>query len=183
MRILAICPSIYPDKLSKMMDSFMSTKSENTEIIINNEIKSITSVFNEEFQKRSDYDYYFMCNDDLVFNTELWDTKLANKGKISWGFDGIQNNGLCCFPMIDGDIIRSTGWLQLPSLNRYNGDIVWYFIGKQCEILNYVPEVSITHKWDGCSHPDDNIKDMASFAEWLPWSYRDIKRIKEILNG
>ena len=142
-KILAICPSKYPNKLSKMMDSFLLTRSKYTEIIINYENKSITKIFNETFNSNPDFDFYFMCNDDIIFHTPLWDISLANKGKISHGRDGIQNENLCIFPMIDGDIIRALGWLQLPTLNRYAGDVVWRQIGKECGILNYCKDVII----------------------------------------
>jgi len=183
MRILCICPSKYPKKLSKMMDSFLVTRSNHTNIIVNYELKSITEIFNETFKNNPDYDFYFMCNDDVIFESPLWDLNLANKGKISYGNDGFQKEGLCTFPMIDGDIVRALGWLQMPRLHKYAGDSTWHYIGKQCGILNYCPDVKIIHKWEGCENPNMNIKDMEKFSEWLPWSFRDIARVKEVLNG
>ena len=182
MKVLAICPSIHPEKLEKMMDSFLVTRSKHTEIIINYEVKSITKIFNETFLAHPDYDFYYMCNDDIVFNTPLWDLELAQKGKISWGEDKYQNGNLCTFPMIDGDIVRALGWLQMPKLNKYCGDIIWNFIGKECNILNYCPHVKIEHKWDGCTHPDVNTSDMKVFSEWLPWAFRDIKKVKDAIS-
>lgn len=184
MKILCICPSKYPEKLSKMMDSFITTKSKHTEIIVNHEIKSITKIFNETFESNPDYDFYFLANDDIVFNTPLWDLALANKGKISWGADGIQNSSLCTFPMIDGDIGRALGWLQMPTLEKYCGDIIWNFIGKECNILNYCYEVKITHQWDQ-SQVDrmTHIRDMGEFSKWLPWSFKDLKKVKNAINN
>jgi len=181
MKILCICPSKYPKKLDKMMDSFLITRSKHTKIILNYENKSITSIFNEEFEKHPDYDFYFMANDDILFETPLWDLKLANKCKISYGDDGFQGENLCTFPMIDGDIVRALGWLQMPLLKRYSGDVVWKYIGERCGILNYCKDVIITHKWEGCSDPELNIKDMSNFIRWLPNSYKDIIKIKNHL--
>lgn len=183
-RILVICPSKYPNKLNKMMDSFLTTRSKYTQIIVNYEIKPITKIFNDVFNANPKYDFYFMANDDIIFNTPLWDLALANKGKISWGMDGIQNHALPCFPMIDGNIVRALGWLQLPTLNKYSGDIVWGFIGKECGILQHCPEVFIEHSWnEGQVDRDIHISDMAEFAKWLPWSFRDIRKVREALNG
>lgn len=182
-KILTICPSIYPEKLEKMMDSFLVTRSKYTNIILNHENKSITKIFNETFEKNPDYDFYFMANDDIEFNTPLWDLKLANKGKISYGNDLLQGHNLCTFPMIDGDIVRALGWLQLPTLNRYCGDTSWRFIGKSCDCLSYHGDVLIKHHWSGCSHPDMHKQDMEEFSKWLPWSFRDVKKVKEALNG
>lgn len=184
MRILVICPSKYPDKLSRMMDSFLITRSKSTKIIVNYEEKPITKIFNETFNNNPDYDFYFMANDDIIFNIPLWDLALANKGKISWGSDGIQNQNLCTFPMIDGDIVRALGWLQMPNLDKYCGDTVWNFIGKQCGILNYVPSVSIEHQWhESQVDRDIHVSDMNEFSKWLPWSFRDIQKVKNAINN
>lgn len=183
MKILVICPSIHPDKLEVMMDSFLVTRSKYTNIILNHENKTIAQIFNETFEKNPDYDFYFLANDDIYFSTPLWDLKLANKGKISYGNDLIQGKNLPTFPMIDGDIVRALGWLQLPTLKRYCGDTVWGFIGKSLNILDYHGDVIMKHTWSGASHPDDHVHDMAKFAEWLPWSFKDITKVKGVLDG
>lgn len=181
MKILAICPSIRPDKLAFMMDSFLMTRSEYTDIRINYEPGNITDIFNRTFSAHPDYNFYMMLNDDILFKTENWDIKLANKGKISYGNDLLQGENLCTFPMIDGDIVRSLGWLQMPTLNRYCGDCVWKFIGKQLNILSYHPDVIIEHLWEGAD-ATINTQDMQAFANWLPFSFRDVKKIREALN-
>lgn len=181
MKILAICPSIYPDKLSKMMESFNNTKSEFTDIVVYTEIGSVTEIFNKAFNEHKYYDFYFMCNDDIIFRTDKWDLKLANKGKISYGNDLFQRDNLCSFPMIDGDIVRALGWLQMPKLERYTGDVIWKFMGVQLGILNYVEEVVIEHTWSGCSDPEMNTRDTQNFANWLPFSFRDINKIRSVL--
>lgn len=183
MNILCICPSKYPDKLAAMLDSFTVTRSNYTNIIINYEIKPITKIFNDVFNNNPDYDFYFMANDDIIFNTPLWDMELAVKGKISYGNDLIQGKSLCTFPMIDGDIVRALGWLQMPTLNRYCGDVVWKFIGIQCDILNYCSNVSIEHKWQESQVDQDAHKyDLGEFMKWLSVSHRDINKIRDIIN-
>lgn len=182
MKILCICPSVYPEKLSNMVDSFVKNTSDNTILKINNNThKTITEIFNYEFNKKPDYDFYMMLNDDIIFRTKLWDIFLWNKGKISYGNDNIEGGLKCQFPMIDGDIVRSLGWLQMPTLNKYCGDLVWRFIGEQLNILKYHPSVIIEHLWEGASEVE-NKEDMKRFAEWLPSSHRDINKIKEILD-
>lgn len=179
MRILTVCPTIYPDKFKLMMKSFELTKSKNTDIIPIS-IGSVTEAINAVFKQCPDYDFYHITNDDVEYQTPLWDLKLAKKGKITYGNDLFQGENLCAFPMIDGDIVRALGWLQLPTLNRYCGDVVWKFIGERLDILEYVPDVTIKHLWEG---QDDsvNIQDMGKFAEWLPFAFRDIVKIKEKL--
>lgn len=183
MRILTICPSIYPKKLINMMDSYLSTRSECNSIRVSYENNggNITKIFNDIFTRYHDYDYYHMSNDDVLYKTQDWDLKLARKGKITYGNDLIQGKNLCTFPMIDGDIVRALGWLQMPTLHRYAGDCVWKVIGEHLGILEYVEDVVIEHKWEGAD-AEINQKDMTSFAQWLPWAFRDIKRVREALD-
>lgn len=163
------------------MDSFLMTRSEETSIRIYYEKGNITNIFNKAFQDNPDYDFYHMTNDDVIYNTVNWDLKLAKKGKITYGADVFQNQNLCTFPMIDGDIVRALGWLQMPKLERYAGDVVWKFIGQNLNILEYIPSVSIEHKWEGCSDPSMNIRDMQNFANWLPFSFKDLEKVRKAL--
>lgn len=183
MKILTICPSIYPDKLSRMLDSYYATVSCANLIINSDKNRTVTQVFNDMFKKYPDFDFYHMTNDDVVYKTKNWDIQLAQKGKISYGNDYLQGENLCTFPMIDGDIVRSIGWLQMPTLNRFCGDVTWKFIGEQLGILNYVPLVEIDHKWEGCADLAVNEADMEAFANWIPYSFKDIEKIKKVLNG
>ena len=181
MKILTICPSKYPEKLAYMMDSFLDTRSECNTVRINYEEDSITKIFNKVFEANPDYDFYHMTNDDVIYKTKEWDVKLAQKGKISYGNDLFQGANLCTFPMIDGDIVRALGWLQMPTLERYCGDVVWKFIGEQLNILNYNEDVIIEHKWGGCERPDLNTADMARFAAWLPFAHKELEKIRKVL--
>ncbi len=178
LKTLTIVPSIYPEKLDKMLDSYHRTVCDSCVVITSK--PGVTKAINEIFEKYPHFDYYFLANDDMEFLTKDWDITLVNKGKISYGDDGFQGANLPTFPMIDGDIARAVGWLQLPTLNRYAGDVVWKFIGEQLNILNYVPEVKLKHHWEGAD-PVINKEDMAEFAKWLPYSHKDIERIKGVL--
>lgn len=179
MKILTIVPSIRPHLLEKMLISYYNTVSE-PNIVIDTREGSITGLLNTTFDRHSDADYYHISNDDCIYHTKDWDIKLANKGKISYGDDNFQGENLCTFPMIDGDIVRATGWLQMPKLERYYGDNCWHFMGKHLDIMNYVPDVKIEHKWEG-ANLDIYKSDTQRFAEWLPWSFKDISKIRKIL--
>lgn len=182
MKILTICPSIYPEKLEKMMDGFEITRSKDTELVVVETIGSITKIYNDTFNKYPDYDFYHLTNDDTIYHTPLWDKILANKGKISYGNDMFQGKYMPTFPMIDGDIVRALGWLVLPTLGDKGlyGDNVWQIIGNSLKILNYVPEVIIEHKWNKEGKMLDKLS-MEIFAQWLMNSNKDINKIKEVL--
>lgn len=161
-----------------MMDSFLTTRSESTQIRVYYQVDSITNIFNKAFKDNPDYDFYMPLNDDIIFKTPDWDLKLANKGKISYGTDSVKEGVNGQFLMIDGDIVRALGWLQMPLLHKYAGDVVWRLIGGQLGILEYHPEVVIEHQWGGADS-EVNTKDMAAFASWLPHCHKDINKIRE----
>lgn len=181
MSTLTICPSIRPQHLERMLISYYNTVSE-PNIIIRTELGSITKILNDTFASNPNFDYYHITNDDVVYQTPNWDVKLATKGKISYANDMFQGENLCTFPLIDGNIVRATGWLQMPTLERYYGDNCWHFMGKQLGIMNYAPEVTIKHEWQG-AYFEIYKTDTQKFAEWLPWSFRDIARIKGVLDA
>ena len=175
-KILCICPSIYPKKLITMMDSFLTTRSDNTNIRVNYEIGNITKIINRTFMENDNYDFYHVTNDDCIYKTPEWDLKLAKKGKITYGNDGIPEGINGQFLMIDGDIARAVGWLQMPMLNRYCGDVCWRFIGEQLGILEHIPEVIINHNWEGAD-ANINQEDMAEFSRWLPFAFKDMEHL------
>jgi hypothetical protein len=180
MRILTICPSIYPENLEKMLDTFHLRSSNMNDIIINTDRKSITKIINDTFEKYNDYDFYHITNDDVLYQTTLWDVKLAKKGKITYGTDCIEGALNGQFLMIDGDIARAVGWLQMPTLNRYCGDVCWRFIGQQLGILEHMEDVTITHNWNGADEKV-NKEDIVEFSRWLPFAFKDIEKIRKVL--
>lgn len=181
MKILAVLPTIYPEKMDKMCESMNLTKSKYTDFTFCSE-GTVTEAINIMFNANPDYDFYMILNDDIEFMTPLWDIKLTqNKGNISYGDDLLQGKNLCTFPMLDGDIARAVGWLQLPTLNKFCGDVVWRTIGQSLNILEYHPEVIIKHHWEGCSNDLIHKEDVSAFARWLQVSHKDINKIREAL--
>ncbi len=163
-----------------MLNSFDVTRSIHTQLCLISERGSITKLLNKMFEKYPDFDFYHIANDDCIYHTPLWDTTLAKKGKITYGDDLLQRENLCTFPMIDGDIVRAVGWIQMPTLERYCGDVVWKFMANRLNILEYHPEVIIQHLWDGADAKVNN-KDMEAFAEWLGVCEKDISKVKDAI--
>jgi len=105
----------------------------------------ITTKINNVFRQFNNFPFYHVTNDDFVYRTKGWDETLKNKNKISYGNDLFSN----LFPttsVIDGDICRALGWLQMPSLKHLYGDSVWNVIGHHLNILKYKKEVVIEHE-------------------------------------
>lgn len=208
-RILTICPSYNrPELCSGMIETFHETQQANNTIILGLDISdekitqyqeinkvnkilckagsTVTNVINSIFNQYPDYDFYHITNDDVEYFTKGWDKKFINMAEeyghgIFYANDLFQGENMPTFPCISGEIARAVGWLQMPMLNRYCGDVVWKFIGGQCNCLYYLGNVFIKHGWEGCTHPDIHKLDMAEFATWLKFSQRDINKIKEIV--
>ncbi len=179
-KILTVCPTIRPTLFEDMEESFYDTSSEGN-VLYEVSFGTVTEAINFAFNKFPNFDFYHVTNDDVIYHTKQWDIKLANKGKISYGNDMLQGKDLCTFPMIDGDIVRAVGWLQLPILNKYCGDNVWKFIGEQLNILDYHGDVLLKHKWSGANE-EETKEDMRRFSEWLPWAFKDCNNIRKALN-
>lgn len=205
--ILTLCPTkSRPKECLQMLRSFRETSTEKNHIWLlfnddeNFEIyeecfkyidyhiglnnPTVTQLLNTAYNMTKDYNYVHIANDDVLYLTPGWDTKFKEALKapgIAYGDDLFQGENLCTFPFISKEIVDAVGWVQMPLLEKYSGDVVWKFIGNQLNILKYIPEIIISHQWKGCSDQDLNKKDMNSFAEWLKISHRDIKKINEIL--
>lgn len=107
--------------------------------------RTTTELINLAFIAHPDYDFYCITNDDFVFQTHGWDETLCRKGKICYGNDLCAGDGMPTCPVIDGDIVRAVGWLQLPGLRYMYGDAVWKMIGLKLGIIKYIPQVIIEH--------------------------------------
>lgn len=193
MKILTICPSIRTESLEIMKKSFdLTTKYSDIKIIT--DIGHTTKIINDTFNKYPDYDFYHITNDDVIYKTYAWDIQLANRNKISYGNDLFQGENLCTFPMIDGNIVRALGWLQMPTLEYMYGDMVWMIIGKYSDCLRYIPDVIVEHRHSLVTNIVDEVtkktnsqeqynRDQLSFVKWLAYqSNKDIQKVKEVIN-
>lgn len=165
-----------------------------------------TEIINRAFKQDDDYEFYSVTNDDIIYMTKDWDTKLCVKGKI---YCGVEENALKkygtamarpiephTFPYtscIDGDIVRALGWLQYPKLRHSAGDNIWYWIGRRMNVLFCDESVRYIHRSayfnDGeadetfnKTNAHSNIDDYYVYKDWLKYKcVFDIKKIKEKL--
>jgi len=107
--------------------------------------KTTTELFNNTFILYPNYEFYCLTNDDFVFRTPGWDETLCQKGKICYGNDLLGGQALPTCPVIDGDLVRALGWLQMPGISYMYGDTVWKMIGEKLKNLKYFPDVIIEH--------------------------------------
>ena len=179
--LLTICPSRgRPKELKRMIDSFYQTSKKSDLIVwldeddpelenynfenypVNVYTKprhNITYIYNKIFNDYKNYRYYSCTNDDFVYKTENWDIKLMTTG-IAFGNDLYQGNHYPSTSVINGDIVRTLGWLQLPTLIHLCGDLVWNIIGVNCNCIKYFNDVIIEHitPYNKKCEPDETFK-------------------------
>lgn len=157
---------------------------------------TLTECFNQALCAFPDYSFYHMTNDDVLYQTAGWDNlliaPLKEKCGISYGNDGLQGQNLPTFPMLSGDIVRSVGFLQMPLLTKYCGDVVWQEIGRMAKCLHYIPEVEIEHLHfinnkrdnDDAEFQNTYDRDRMMFANWIANdSIKDIRNVRRVVQG
>lgn len=196
MKILTICPSRRAKEVvMPMVESCWSKAKLEMDLIL---VRSgtVTQAINSCLPLVGQYDYIHITNDDVVYRKMGWDalfcvSALVGSPRIYYGDDLSQGKNLCTFPFISREIIEAVGFIQLPQLERYFGDTVWYHLGLHTGCLRYIPDVVIEHlTWlNGKSKelPDQDIyeKDLMSYSKWLVSGEADllVHKIKGVLNG
>ena len=97
-------------------------------------------------------DIMIMGNDDLVYKTVRWDSKLMarlleldNPYYLSWFNDGINGNRHCAFPVITREWYETLGYFS-PGIFNFGYNDTWvYDIAKRVGKLNYMDEILVEH--------------------------------------
>lgn len=196
MKILTVCPSIRTQMRDEMLDSYLSTKELPGDIVLDNRTNiTITQLINEVYAKNSDYDFYHITNDDVIYRTKGWDAKFVEESKLKgpgvfYGKDLFMDQRLPTFPFISKALVQAVGYLQEPSMIRYYGDTVWASIAKPNNCLFFVPQVVIEHrthfngKAEGQVDEQAYLKDSESFYKWAAiQAIIDIAKVRGVLNA
>lgn len=145
----------------------------------------------------AEYDYFHLTNDDTIYHTKDWDMKFIYTNKLKknfivYGNDLFQGQNLCTFPFISKEIVKCLGWLQMPLLNKYFGDMVWKVVGSQANCLYFTPDVIIEHLHflaNKDTEPTEEFmkeymdiytKDKSNYVKWLINSDDEIQKVREI---
>jgi len=102
--------------------------------------------------KKSLGDIMIMGNDDLVYKTVRWDSKLMaklieldNPYYLTWFNDGINGNRHCAFPVISREWYEALGYFS-PGVFNFGYNDTWvYDIAKRVGKLNYMNEILVEH--------------------------------------
>lgn len=153
---------------------------------------TITNRLNKAYKENSSYHFYHITNDDVIYRTDHWDKKfmaILEKPGIAYGDDLFQRSNLPTFPFISVELLRAIGWIQMPLLNRYCGDLIWKIIGENCNCLFYLGDVVIEHMHQlaGKGKYPVDMKvyaiDQLALSEWLQTAHQDVEKIRKVINA
>ena len=97
-------------------------------------------------------DIMIMGNDDLVYKTIRWDTKLLSRlielndpYVLTWFEDGINGNRHCAFPVISREWYETLGYFS-PGIFNFGYNDTWvYDIAKRVGKLNFMGDILVEH--------------------------------------
>ncbi len=222
---LVICPSRgRPKECKRMVESFLETSNSSTiKLLLDMDDKTLeeyrdtikgvsytigfrkttTELINDHWKFSSDcFKYFSVTNDDFIYRTKNWDTKLINsmipnRGLgIAYGDDLLAGQAIPTTSIISREIVEALGWLQMPTLTHLFGDNVWAYIGKICKCLYYNPSVVIEHMhvfankqerddtFERCNSKKMYEIDSHAYGQWLiEQSQEDIKTVSQVLKN
>ena len=108
----------------------------------------LSARYNNAFAALPGLDWYGFLADDVVPETPGWDRTLidaAGSDCLAFGDDGINGGNHATHFVLGGDLVRETGWLCLPGLQRIYIDTVWTDLAQDKGVHRYLSHVKLTH--------------------------------------
>jgi hypothetical protein len=112
--------------------------------------KGITCIYNDIFSESPSYFAYNLINDDFIFMTDSWDSRVLrafnNEIDIVYCNDLMNGENLCVSPFITNRLAKAVGWLQYPGVYHLFGDVIWRDIGQALRNMKYLNNIYIEHQ-------------------------------------
>ena len=200
MKILTMCPTRgRPKILTEMLDSFKDTASEGNKLVVYlneddpmlgsyniplwcesivGKRKYLAQAYNYIFDKYSDCDFYCPCNDDHVFITPEWDSKLieiVNREGRGWGLAAAEDTLTDWYQyqhpsgcLVSGNIPRTLGYFIWPPIQHIGIDCYFMHLMQGIGRLYHTRSVVIEHRhWMNGKRPlDANYKWVYNHAQF-----------------
>ena len=163
-----------------------------------NMVKALNSA--AEWSLAFNPDFLGFVGDDHRFRTEGWDISFRSVltdrgGGMVYGNDLARVDGdIPTQIVMSAEIVRSLGWMGLPTCTHLYIDNAWRVIGEELKAIFYMPDVVIEHlhpafgkaEWDE-GHKRVNTSamynhDAEAFAEWIRTTAPDdVLRVKRAM--
>ena len=218
-KILSTCSSRdRPGRCKEMIDSFVTTRQEDTRLFIYVDIaderiieymqlqqslppgvemeigehKNLVEVLNYGPSINLGMDYFHEVNDDHIFRTVGWDTKLAAAldGKIGISYPRLEH--LPSSIMMSGELLRRIGFFAFPAFTHSWVDNFFKELGEDIGCMVHVPDVWIEHcHWSFGKVPMDSVYEKvvaeqngpANLAAYHEWQSQRKEIVRRALNG
>ena len=108
----------------------------------------LSDIYNNAYRRHPNSNWFGFISDDVVPVTSGWDSILIDAAG-SHGMavpSGGETTGGCPHFVLGGYLVRSTGWLSLPGLDRIYIDTVWGDIAKSMGVYREVQSVKLEHR-------------------------------------
>lgn len=117
-------------------------------VVITNKRIGFAASMNELFGIYHDAHVYFMMADDVVPETDEWDTKMARVAMardVVFSNDQFHKARQPTHMAIGGDLARACGWLVPNGFVHLYNDQIWEYIGRALDRYHYLEDVSVPH--------------------------------------
>lgn len=151
----------------------------------------LSSIYEEAYRKNFLRLWWGFIADDVVPETIGWDlalTAVAGSDGMAVPAGGHEAQGTPHF-VLGGDLVRQTGWLALPGLDRLYIDTVWADIARARNVLRYVPGVVLSHRhfsnrmarYDDTYVKRNRLRDRTYYLRWRREAFNTTSKITEEL--
>ena len=113
--------------------------------------------------EKSTADVFLTSNDDQVFISPGWDTRLDDEiGHYPdnifclWFNDEWESEKFCTFPIVSRKWIETLGYLQFPFFEHYFADAWIWMLAKAIDRTHYIGDIIVEHRhWKTGKSPKD----------------------------
>lgn len=110
--------------------------------------EGLRAAMQELYIKNPNEPWYGLLADDLVPQTDYWDTLLADRAgtkNISYPNDLGGKPNLPTHPIVGGDLTRALGWFGFPVVQHLYVDTIYRYLGKQLGNIYRMDDVIVEH--------------------------------------
>lgn len=181
--ILILLPSIRPHLVGDSIASFARNGTNLYDLLVLSGPGGYAAVVNNvPRQLLMQYEIVGLMGDDIRMRTPGWDKLVYDKmhGKILqlWGQDGMFNDQIPTHPFISSKVFLALGFIILPTIHHYHGDMVLKDVMWGAGRQEYCPELYTEHVHYMCGKSEND----AVYQENMKWWDRDMEALHEFKN-